>query len=97
MTPENWTPLLRALEPYPALRARMAVPGLTPEQRVALLRQAGFDVSTQELLRWRTAPDAALAGAQSGEALPDTALDAMAGAGPNTGWGAGQLGRWRSS
>lgn len=81
MTPENWIPLLQAMEPYPALRSRLAEPGLTLEQRVALLRQAGFDVTAQELLQWRTPqPEGGGGGGGGGGgALPDTALDDVAG------------------
>ncbi|WBV42196.1 toxin-antitoxin system protein [Pseudoroseomonas cervicalis] len=95
MTPENWTPLLRALEAYPEMRARMAEPGLTLEQRVALLRQAWFDVSPQELLQWRTAPPEAEAGSPqaggvpAGTALDEAQLDGIAG-----GWQLGDT-SWR--
>ncbi|MFB9971076.1 Nif11-like leader peptide family natural product precursor [Pseudoroseomonas cervicalis] len=83
MPPENWTPLLRALEPYPALRARMAEPSLTLEQRLALLRQADFDISAEELLQWRAAPPG------TGAALDEAQLDGIAG-----GWQLGDT-SWR--
>ena len=85
MTPENWMPLLQAMEPYPALRSRLAEPGLTLDQRVALLRQAGFDVTPQELLRWRSPEPAGGDGGGGtgegggGEALSEAALDAASG------------------
>ncbi|WBV42197.1 toxin-antitoxin system protein [Pseudoroseomonas cervicalis] len=76
MPTEDWTPLLRALEPYPALRDRMAEPGLTLEQRVTLLRQAGFEVSAEALHAGGLAHPP---GGEAGGALPETALDQVAG------------------